>query len=219
MEAVTENVVNDVKDVVAESGDAILKRDMTIGDVLQKWPAAAPILTEKGIHCVGCDVSAFETIEEGFRSHGMTEEQIDQTLADVNQKLALALKEGPKQGEKMCGSEPKGPATLHIADEAATKVLGIMEKEGKDPKETVLRIAVLPGGCAGFKYDFSFAKFEKNSDDVLIEKNGLNVLIDEQSLDFVNGSTVEYTDGLHGAGFVVTNPQAKGGCGCGKSFN
>jgi hybrid cluster-associated redox disulfide protein len=74
----------------------LLKRDMTIGDVLEEYPDAAPLLTEKGIHCVGCHVSPFETLEEGFRSHGMTEEQIDTILADVNEKLDTVLKNQPE---------------------------------------------------------------------------------------------------------------------------
>jgi iron-sulfur cluster assembly accessory protein len=193
-----------------------LKRVSTIGDVLKEWPDAAPFLTEKGIHCVGCNVSAFETIEEGFRSHGMTEEQIDDTIAEVNSQLDAFLKSKPTKDEKVCDPST---LTLGLTDLAVEKVLGVMKNENKDSKETVLRIAVLAGGCSGFKYDFSFAPLDKKEDDVVIEQGGLTVLVDKKSLAFMNGSTVDYSEGLHGAGFVVKNPEAKSGCGCGKSFN
>lgn len=195
-----------------------LKRELTIGDVLEQYPAAAPLLTEKGIHCVGCHVSPFETLEEGFRSHGMSEEEIDGVLADVNEKLDVALKNAPEKAAR----EPtvcSGDASLEVSCGAVEKVLELMKKEGKDTTKTALRIAVLPGGCSGMTYDFSFDVDGKQAEDKVIEKDGLTVLVDTKSLGILDGSRVDYMETLHGAGFVVKNPQAKGGCGCGKSFN
>lgn len=195
-----------------------LKRELTIGDVLEQYPAAAPLLTEKGIHCVGCHVSPFETLEEGFRSHGMSEEEIDAVLADVNEKLDVALKSAPEKTAR----EPtvcSGDASLEVSCGAVEKVLELMKKEGKDTTKTALRIAVLPGGCSGMTYDFSFDVDGKQADDKVVEKDGLTVLVDTKSLGILDGSRVDYMETLHGAGFVVKNPQAKGGCGCGKSFN
>lgn len=191
-----------------------LQRDLTIGDVLQQYPEAAPLLTEKGIHCVGCHVSPFETLEEGFRSHGMSEEEIDTTLAELNEKLHAVLQENPQK--KTCSTST---GTLNVTDLAVSKVLELMKKEQKDPKATALRIAVLAGGCSGYRYDFAFMPNQKEADDIVIEKNGITVLIDTKSIEFMDGATVDYTETLHGAGFVVTNPKASGGCGCGKSFN
>ena len=190
-----------------------LRRELTIGDVLQEYPDAAPLLTEKGIHCVGCHVSPFETLEEGFRSHGMSEEEIDTILADVNEKLAAALKNKPVQKEAPSGT------TITVTATAATKVLELMKKEGKDAATTFLRIAVLPGGCSGMTYDFSFDVDGEKPEDHVVEKDGLTVLIDKKSLGIIPDATIDYTETLHGAGFVVKNPSAKGGCGCGKSFN
>ncbi len=192
-----------------------LKREFTISDVLEQYPDAAPLLAENGIHCVGCHASPFETLEEGFRSHGMTDKQIDEALLGINKKLEIILKKKPSSHMKNI----PGDLTLEITDIASAKVLAVMKQEKKDPKRTVLRIAVLPGGCAGFRYDFSFAPLKKKKDDVAFEKNGITVLIDKHSLQFMNGSAVDYSEGLHGAGFIVKNPQAKKGCGCGKSFN
>lgn len=195
-----------------------LKRDLTIGDVLEQYPAAAPLLTEKGIHCVGCHVSPFETLEEGFRSHGMSEEEIDTVIADVNEKLDTALK-NPEHQAARAPTVCSGDESLEVSCGAVAKVLDLMTKEGKDTAKTALRIAVLPGGCSGMTYDFSFDIDGKQPDDKVIEKDGLTVLVDSKSLGILDGSRVDYIETLHGAGFVVKNPQAKGGCGCGKSFN
>ncbi len=190
-----------------------LRRELTIGDVLEQYPDAAPLLTEKGIHCVGCHVSPFETLEEGFRSHGMSEEEIDTVLADVNEKLNHVMKNKP--APTVCSGDP----SLEISCGAVAKVLELLKKENKDTTKTALRIAVMPGGCSGMTYDFSFDSDGKQADDKIIEKDGLTVLVDKKSLGILDGSRVDYMETLHGAGFVVKNPQAKGGCGCGKSFN
>ena len=192
-----------------------LRRELTIGDVLEQYPDAAPLLTEKGIHCVGCHVSPFETLEEGFRSHGMAEEEIDTILADINEKLDHAMKNKPARTPTVCSAD----ASLEVSCGAVAKVLELLKKENKDTTKTALRIAVMPGGCSGMTYDFSFDSDGKQADDKVIEKDGLTVLVDKKSLGILNGSRVDYVETLHGAGFVVKNPQAKGGCGCGKSFN
>ncbi len=192
-----------------------LRREHTIGDVLQEYPDAAPLLTEKGIHCVGCHVSPFETLEEGFRSHGMSEEEIDAVLSDVNEKLDATLKNKPAHAPTVCSGDP----SLEVSCGAVEKVIELMRKENKDTTKTALRIAVLPGGCSGMTYDFSFDTEGKQENDKVIEKDGLTVLVDNKSLEILDGSRIDYMETLHGAGFVVKNPQAKGGCGCGKSFN
>ena len=154
-----------------------LRRELTIGDVLEQYPDAAPLLTEKGIHCVGCHVSPFETLEEGFRSHGMSEEEIDTTLADVNEKLDHVMKNKPARAPTVCSADP----SLEVSCGAVAKVLELLKKEGKDTTKTALRIAVLPGGCSGMTYDFSFDSDGKQADDNVIEKDGLTVLVDKKS--------------------------------------
>lgn len=198
-----------------QSVEQRLRRELTIGDVLEQYPDAAPLLTEKGIHCVGCHISPFETLEEGFRSHGMSEEEINTILSDINQKLDDVMKNKPVRKPIVCSAD----ASLEVSCSAVEKVLELMRKENKDTTKTALRIAVIPGGCSGMTYDFSFDSDGKQADDKVIEKNGLTVLVDKKSLGILDGSRVDYVETLHGAGFVVKNPQAKGGCGCGKSFN
>lgn len=82
----------------------------------------------------------------------------------------------------------------------------------------MLRLAVNPGGCSGFEYAFSFDT-KTNDDDIVFEKNGAKLVIDTASHDLLDGSTLNYIDNLMGAMFVVENPNAASGCGCGNSFS
>ena len=86
------------------------------------------------------------------------------------------------------------------------------DSEGKP-----LRVFIQGGGCSGFQYGFTFD--EKKEGDSVIEQDGITVLVDPQSATYLKGSTVNYVEDFRGAGFSVENPNATGGCGCGKSFN
>ena len=80
-----------------------------------------------------------------------------------------------------------------------------------------LRVFIETGGCSGFQYGMSFD--EPKADDTLLESEGVPVLIDPASLAYLNGSNIDFYDGLHGKGFEIKNPNATSTCGCGKSFN
>ena len=80
------------------------------------------------------------------------------------------------------------------------------------------RITVLGGGCAGFQYKFDFENL-KNSDDILIENEIINVVIDETSMELIQNSKIDYVHELIGSSFKITNPQASSSCGCGTSFS
>lgn len=80
-----------------------------------------------------------------------------------------------------------------------------------------LRVFVETGGCSGFQYGMSFD--EPKSDDAEFESEGVKILLDPASLAYLNGSSIDFDDGLHGKGFEIKNPNAQSTCGCGKSFN
>jgi iron-sulfur cluster insertion protein len=107
-------------------------------------------------------------------------------------------------------------ALLSLTDAAVAKVkhfAGTMpDSQGKP-----LRIFVQGGGCSGFQYGFTFD--EKKEGDTIIETGGIEVVVDPQSATYLKDAKVDYVEDFRGAGFSVTNPQATGGCGCGKSFN
>ena len=88
----------------------------------------------------------------------------------------------------------------------------------KNEKNTYFRISVLGGGCSGFQYDFSFVN-SPNNDDLIFKENGINYLVDKVSMDFLNGSTLQYVSELAGAYFKIENPNATANCGCGTSFS
>ncbi|MGE5277179.1 MAG: iron-sulfur cluster insertion protein ErpA [Acidobacteriota bacterium] len=105
---------------------------------------------------------------------------------------------------------------LQLTDAAVEKVkyfAGTMPDSTGKP----LRIFIQGGGCSGFQYGFTFD--EKKPDDSVIEQGGITVVVDPQSATYLRGCTVNYVEDFRGAGFSVENPNATGGCGCGKSFS
>ena len=105
---------------------------------------------------------------------------------------------------------------MQLTENAANKVKALIAEEG-NPK-LKLRVFVTGGGCSGFQYGFSFDE-AVNEDDTLISNAGANLLVDALSIQYLTGSVVDYDEGLQGARFTVTNPQAKTTCGCGASFS
>ena len=101
---------------------------------------------------------------------------------------------------------------MQISDNAANKVAGMKSAEEK------LRVYIMGGGCSGFSYGFKLD--EKQLDgDYDIEKNGVTVLVDPMSYQYLEGITIDYLEDLQGARFIVSNPNAKTTCGCGSSFS
>ena len=103
-----------------------------------------------------------------------------------------------------------------ITDAAAAKVKKLIEEEGNPNLK--LRVVVSGGGCSGFQYGFEFNE-NMADDDIQIEKDGITMLIDGMSMQYLAGSEVDYLEGLEGARFVINNPNAKSTCGCGSSFS
>ena len=98
---------------------------------------------------------------------------------------------------------------------AIAKIKEVMEREGKT--KTHLRIRVLAGGCAGFSFGMAFDP-NKRKDDIIQEKNGVKFVMDKTSVTLAPKILLDYTEGLQGKGFMITNPEAKVACHCGTSF-
>lgn len=105
---------------------------------------------------------------------------------------------------------------LNFTDNAANKVRELIEEEGN--AELKLRVFVTGGGCSGFQYGFTFDEVQ-NEDDTVMQKNGVTLLIDPMSYQYLVGAEIDYTENLEGAQFVIKNPNATSTCGCGSSFN
>lgn len=110
----------------------------------------------------------------------------------------------------------EGQEPLTFTNNAANKVKQLIEEEGNT--DLKLRVFVSGGGCSGFQYGFSFEE-EINEDDTVLSKNGVQLLIDPMSFQYLAGSEIDYTEGLEGSQFVIRNPSAASTCGCGSSFS
>jgi len=108
------------------------------------------------------------------------------------------------------------PAPLVFTDNAANKVKELIQEEGNP--ELKLRVFVTGGGCSGFQYGFTFEE-SANEDDTAMEKNGVTLLIDPMSYQYLVGAEIDYSEGLQGSQFVIKNPNATSTCGCGSSFS
>ena len=91
-----------------------------------------------------------------------------------------------------------------------------MKREGHDPEKKGLRITVAPGGCAGYMYDMRFDQASPKADEV-VHQNGVIIITDKTSAQFLKGSTVDYIESLQGSGFKIDNPNVQHSCHCGKS--
>jgi iron-sulfur cluster assembly protein len=105
---------------------------------------------------------------------------------------------------------------VSFTEKGAEKVREFLDSQGADVTSAGLRVGVRGGGCSGFQYQLAFD--EQREGDVSFEDHGLRILVDGQSLPYVDGSQIDYVDSLQGAGFQVNNPNVVAACGCGSSF-
>ena len=105
---------------------------------------------------------------------------------------------------------------IRLTTKAAEKVREIRQSEGTENHG--LRVAVVAGGCSGFSYDLYFDE-QPRPDDKVFDQDGVKVFIDALSLRYLEGTEIDYVEGLHGSGFKFTNPNVKATCGCGSSFS
>jgi iron-sulfur cluster assembly protein len=113
--------------------------------------------------------------------------------------------------------EAGDPEHVAVTERAASEALGLMDGEGMDADEGGLRLYVQQGGCAGLSYGMRF-EHEPEGDDTITEHHGLRVFVDPASMDYIDGSVLDYEGGLQGEGFHVENPNVVSECGCGESF-
>ena len=107
---------------------------------------------------------------------------------------------------------------IKVSKSARKKVSQLMEEDGFSPVQDFIRVGVKSGGCSGLSYDLTFDK-SKAEEDRLFEDNKVKILVDKKSLLYLLGTTLEYSGGLNGKGFVFNNPNAQRTCGCGESFS
>lgn len=179
-----------------------INRAMTIEEIFKSFPdkgqRLAQEMTNCGLHCVGCSAATWETVEAGMYSHGKTDPEINDLLARLNDIL----------------QEEGDPESIIMTDRAAQKYREILAEEGKTGWG--LRLGEKAAGCSGFEFFLDFSEKAKPGD-LLLESNGIEIHIHNQSTKRLLGSVIDYVDGLHGAGFKISNPNVKSSCGCGNS--
>ena len=107
---------------------------------------------------------------------------------------------------------------IKVSETAKQKVSVLMQEEGFDPTNDYVRVGVKSGGCSGLSYDLNFDN-KQLEEDRLFEDNDVKIVVDKKSLLYLLGTTLEYSGGLNGKGFVFNNPNANRTCGCGESFS
>ena len=128
------------KEIKKEAGQAVT-RDTTIGDIIQNYPAAVEVLLETGLHCLGCSVNTMESIGEGMKAHGMSEQEIARVVQKVNDVISNENAEGE---------------TIIVTEKAANKIKEILKSQSRETD--FLRLGVEMGGCAGQQYAIGFEK-------------------------------------------------------------
>jgi iron-sulfur cluster assembly protein len=124
----------------------------------------------------------------------------------------------PTQNNAAAAVAPQGSErpTLRLTERAVTQVKSIIEAQGFEGHYLVVR--VVPAGCNGFGYDLNLVK-DHRPDDLVWEQDGVKIATDPMSVQYLNGTEVDFASGLQGAGFKFQNPNARSSCGCGTSFN
>jgi len=177
-------------------------RQTTIAEMFQRFPGKsqklAQEMTNAGLHCTGCSASTWETIENGMYGHGFSDEAIEDLLDRLNRIL----------------EEKEDPDTITITKRAAQKFLEILQEENKSGWG--LRLGEKAAGCSGFEYFLDYSEKAKHGDRVF-ESEGIQIHVQQTILERLLGSIIDYVDGLHGAGFKISNPNVKSSCGCGSS--
>lgn len=186
--------------LMEQAQKALITKDMLIGEAVSQHPEVADVFLSYGLHCVGCHVNAYESIEQGSLGHGMSTEEVDEMIAEANRYLTELEK-------------PKGP--FSVTPKAYTKIKQLASEEGK--ATWGLRVEVQAGGCSGYKYNLEFEEKPRENDTILEEE--FKIFIDKESEQMLQGASLDWIEGLNGAGFKINNPNAKSSCGCGKSFS
>jgi len=117
----------------------------------------------------------------------------------------------------MMSTTQRPTVTLTLTDRAGEEVKKFLADEKVSQDSAGLRVAVLPGGCSGFRYSLNIEE-QPAADDVVVESAGVRLFVDEFSAQYLNGTVIDYKSNVQESGFAFENPNASGGCGCGSSF-
>lgn len=178
-----------------------ITRTMTIEEIFQRFSSKSQKLAQEmsrmGLQCVGCGAATWETLEAGMYSHGFSDVDIDNLIEKLNRIL----------------KEPLPKETIVLTEKAALYIQKIFKEEGKEG--WALRFGDRPGGCSGYEYILDFSQSPAENDEVF-HSYGIDIHVNKARVPFLIGCEIDYVEGLQ-SGFQISNPNAKGSCGCGNS--
>jgi len=184
----------------------VIGKDMTIAEILTVFPEKtldiSEVMREFGIHCAGCGAASFETLEQGVLGHGFSTADLDKLVINLNELVGSPT------------IQKKTNAEFKLTSSAIAKLKQVI----KESKKENLRVSVLRGGCSGHTYNLELLKSTPQTD-VKKSQGGIRISIDQKSVEFLDGVTLDYVDTLNESGFKFKNPNIKKECGCGKSFS
>lgn len=190
---------------------ALVDKGMYIQEILTKYPDKAKliseILLEFGVGCSGCGASSYETLEQGVLGHGFSTDELDKLVFNLNRALTKS---------EIKKSAPARRFSLDLTDNAVKKIAELMKNNGKT--NCYLRVGVLAGGCSGYSYNLNFVD-QPSAKSLKLKKGEIDIEIDPQSLEILNGTEIDFIDTLQESGFKFYNPNASKECGCGRSFS
>lgn len=176
-------------------------RTMTIEEIFQKFSSRSQKLAQEmnriGLQCVGCGAATWETLEAGMYGHGFSDTDIDTLIVKLNNIL----------------EEPLSKEAIVLTEPAALYIQKILKEEGKEGWG--LRFGDRPGGCSGYEYVLDFSEKPLENDEVF-HSYGIDIHVNKARVPFLIGCEIDYVEGLQ-SGFKISNPNARGSCGCGNS--
>lgn len=178
-----------------------ITRDMTIAEIFEKFPhqseKLAQVITDAGLHCIGCGGASWETLEAGMLGHGFMPVAVDDLVKKLNAIIAQEI--------------DLTKVTLTVR--AAGEFRKIAEEENK--KACAIRLSKEGGGCHS-EHVLSFSE-KAEEGDAIFKSHGVEIHINKAEIEYLLGTEIDYVDGLHESGFKITNPNRHSSCGCGKS--
>ena len=180
---------------------ALIRPDMTISQVLQKHPHAANIMQQFGLHCFGCSVNVFETLEEGILGHGMPESTLEEMLEALNGSYKNFAKDIEEKG-------------VFLTEKGAIKIVEIAELEERKNFGIRVKVASDGGCCSGGSYSMDFEETAEKGDQILGFHHGVTLFIDQDSFKKLKGSTIDYITSYEAEGFKIDNPNLQGSFAC-----
>ncbi|MFB6246107.1 MAG: iron-sulfur cluster assembly accessory protein [Candidatus Pacearchaeota archaeon] len=188
-----------------------ITRKTLISDILveheDKSDLLAEILLDFGIHCFACGAAVYENLEQGVLGHGYSEEDLQRLLRDLNRAVGEDI---PEDAHKTSELSTLKNFDIKFTEGALEKIKQAMEQSNRE--HPILRVSALGDGCCGLKYHMEFLDSPGKSD-VSFKKDNIDVCIDKESMEDLNGAEVDYVEKENDSGFKFKNPN-EGSCGC-----